>query len=227
MFLSFFLCFTLSDIIPSSRNESGQLCGDVMCYTWCKRRYNGTELLSEECFSDTEELFCRTYGYGALICMAACIVPPIIIFILGKLIWGVFVGWFGVLHSLLINCFLGLVITGFICSKFEGYYFSFFFAFIPWPLVLLLFRFPHFEEADRTTTEDLQMSNIRSFVKSDKQVFIPKIEDSCITHSPMRMEYKYDQVPINEFKEMIKEVITVPPKPTIASYCYYWYSGKK
>ena len=74
---------------------------------------------------------------------------------------------------------------------------------------------------------DEQQKYIYEFIMKDKQEILPDPpRDCCPSYPPIRMEFQYDQIPTNEFKEMIKEVISVPPMPTIAGFKYHYISGK-
>ena len=81
MFISFLLSLTASDMIPSEMNKTGELCGEVMCYTWCEKSYITDDNYTYQCFSATEELFCRIepVHYGILICIGICIIPTLIV----------------------------------------------------------------------------------------------------------------------------------------------------
>ena len=220
----YFLLYLSQEVISEySSDSSGQLCGGVVCYTTCKRRYNNSELLTEECFSETDELFCITVGFGAIICIAICLLPTIIIAIVGKLVYKVFTGWFELIYSLIINALFGCVITGFVCMKFEGLYFCFLFGFIPWFVLCIVLRIPDMETNSHSTAEEAKYDYIKTFMKQEKQSFLEGDRNPCFKkYDPARVEFKYDQVPIDNLKELVTEALSVPPTPTLAGFVYYY-----
>ena len=239
MLLSFLLCFGAARIIVDRMNSTGELCGEVICHTMCKRSYNETNLsnlISEECSSPSEELFCLLPPLGLYICISICMLPMIIF--------------------ILTSCFICPTVSQFICCDFF-YSFSIHVALSPlvsllicinvpdppvmylgvlvfWFLIYLFFRVSYYGTcrhqlcccSRNVTVNDIQMKYITSYAVFDKQrSFVPEDLDCCC-YSPIREEFTYDQVPASELKEMIKEVISVPPKPTIASF-YYRFNPNK
>ena len=142
--------------------------------------------------------------------MAICIFPTIIIFISGKIFFNSFPGWPDLIYSLITNMFLGLVILACICSKFEGKYYCFFFAFLPWFCLSYLWRSPEFDYATETTIDDLKKKLLLKFRTEKKQMYVPPDRFCCYnTYSPMRVEYSYDQIPLANFKETLGEILSV------------------
>ena len=223
----FFLYFIRE--VRTEEAPEGDWCNEDTCNGWCKRIYNETtnEFLTVECWSETDQLFCRTLGYGLIICIAACIIPTIVMLLMGLICFKVFPGWLNILFCFAANILFGVSVLGFVCVKFEGYYFAFLLAMVPWFFVLIFSRFPDLFSSDSNTLEQERYRYHKFFMLSTKDsYYLEDPSNECPTYSPRR-QYGMDQIPLESFQDYLTENLSVPPEPTITGISYYCYQSGK